>query len=449
MTRIDDYFAKRLSWSLVLLIAAALPAIASDRIEKDSLNSGGKKHTYYRYVPQSLSASTPAPLLILLHGSNRNGLSLVEKWKDLATAEGIILVGPDSLDSSHWAVPEDGPVFIHELVEALKTKYAVDMHRIYLFGHSGGAVCGLQLSLYESEYFAATAVHAGALDNTGLSLIPLAKRKIPMFLQVGTNDPLFPLTWVRATRDALNEQGFSAQLKEIPNHDHWYYDLAPKINQAAWEFLKVNRLTAEPHFEEYKFRAEGAKSRDAGEAYNRGLERQRAGDLPGAIAAYRKAIELDPRFPEAYNNRGIAYFNQGENLLAIADFTHSIELAPSESAYNNRGNALLSLKRTKEAIEDFTLAIGLKPSPESFYNRGGAYYTGSQFAQASADFNAAIKLNPKLARAYIFRGLIQLIDGADAAAQKDFDLAFQLDANLRNEFEAQIRQTRGSRPTKP
>jgi tetratricopeptide (TPR) repeat protein len=310
-------------------------------------------------------------------------------------------------------------------------------------------VFGLQLSLYESEYFAATAVHAGALDTDGTTLIPMAKRKIPMLLQVGTNDPLFPLKWVRATRDALNQQGFSVQLTEIPNHDHWYYDLAPKINQAAWEFLKVNKLTAEPHFEEYNFRAKGARSREAGEAYNRGLERQRGGDLAAAIAAYRQAIELDPRFAEAYNNRGIAYFNQGENLLAIADFTHSIELAPSESAFNNRGNALLALKRSKEAIADFTQAIGIKPSAESFYNRGGAYYNDSQFAQAAADFNAAIKLNPKLGRAYIFRGLIQMLDGADEAAQKDFDLAFQLDANLRNEFEAQIKQMRSSRPTKP
>lgn len=447
MTWTHAYFAKRIGWSLVLLCAMSVPAIAADGIEKSSLNSGGKKHTYYLFVPGNLSATIPAPLLILLHGSNRNGLSLVEKWKDLAAAEGIILVGPDSLDSSHWAIPEDGPGFLHELVEALKTKYAIDMRRIYLFGHSGGAVCALQLSLYESDYFAATAVHAGALDNTGLSLIPLAKRKIPMFLQVGTNDPLFPLKWVRATRDALNEQGFAAQLTEIPNHDHWYYDLAPKINQAAWEFLKTNKLTAEPRFDEYKFRGKGSRSREASEPYNRGLERQNSGDIPGAIAAYSKAIEIDPRFPEAYNNRGIAYSTQGEHLLAIADFTHSIELAPSESAYNNRGNALLSLKRTKEAIADFSLAIALKPSPESYFNRGGAYYTESQFVQASADFDAAIKLNPRLARAYIFRGLIKLMDGADAAAQQDFDQAFQLEPNLRNEYETQIQQMR--RPTKP
>ena len=34
---------------------------------------------------------------------------------------------------------------------------------MYLFGHSAGAGQALYLSLLESEYFAATAVHAGAL----------------------------------------------------------------------------------------------------------------------------------------------------------------------------------------------------------------------------------------------------------------------------------------------
>src|SRR5216684_2040646 len=164
MTSFVDHFVKRLVWSLLVLFAAALPTVASDKIEKDSIVSGGKKHTYYLFVPKNLSLSAPAPLLVLLHGSNRNGLSLVEKWKDLAATEGLILVGPDSLDSSRWAVPDDGPVFIHELVESIRAKYAIDPQRIYLFGHSGGAVFGLLVSLYESEYFAATAIHAGALD---------------------------------------------------------------------------------------------------------------------------------------------------------------------------------------------------------------------------------------------------------------------------------------------
>ena len=35
----------------------------------------------------------------------------------------------------------------------------------------------------------------------------------------------------------------------MPGHDHWYYDLAPRINEAAWLFLKKHALTAEPRYE--------------------------------------------------------------------------------------------------------------------------------------------------------------------------------------------------------
>ena len=133
------------------------------------------------------------------------------------------------------------------------------------------------MSLYESEYFAATAVHAGALRADSATLMNLAKRKTPIQIQVGTADPFFPLKVVRGTRDLLNSHGFAVQLLEIAGHTHWYYDLAPKINQTAWDFLKTHELPGEPRYEEYTFRAEGKTSNEATEQFNRGLERSRAG----------------------------------------------------------------------------------------------------------------------------------------------------------------------------
>jgi hypothetical protein len=59
---------------------------------------------------------------------------------------------------------------------------------------------------------------------------------------------------VRATRDMLNSNGFDAQLTEMPGHDHWYYDLAPKINAAAWNFLKEQKLADEPRYVKHTFR---------------------------------------------------------------------------------------------------------------------------------------------------------------------------------------------------
>jgi poly(3-hydroxybutyrate) depolymerase len=184
----------------------------AQKITKETIVSEGKKRTYYLYVPKSITTSAAVPLIVLLHGSNHVGLSLAEKWNDLAEREGAILVAPNSVESSHWSVPDDGPQFLRELVESIKTKYPVNPKRVYLFGHSGGAIFALLMSLYESEYFAATAIHAGALYASDASLIDLSKRKTPIQIQVGTVDGLFPLATVRATRDRLNASGFSVQL---------------------------------------------------------------------------------------------------------------------------------------------------------------------------------------------------------------------------------------------
>lgn len=427
---------------LVLLFACGSAGVMAQKITKETIVSESKKRTYYVYVPKGVTSSSPVPLIVLLHGSNHVGLSLAEKWNDLAEREGVIIVAPDSADASYWSVPGDGPQFLHELVEAIKTKYPINAKRVYLFGHSGGAVFALLMSLYESEYFAATAIHAGALDQESTALIDLAKRRTPIHIQVGTVDGFFPLTTVRATRDLLNSRGFPVQLVELPGHDHWYYDLAPKINQTAWEFLKGFELPREPHYEEYNFRPQGQTSKEASEQYNLGTKRQREGDIAGAISAYSRAIELDRKYADAYNNRGVAYLIQKDYIAALADFTRSIELAPSDAAYNNRGSIYFSQQKTEEAIVDFTAAIKIKASPAGYANRGLAYQQTSRDALALADYEAAIKLNPKFGRAYVLRGLILLKSGQDSAAQKDFDRGFQLDPGLHVEFDPIVKQVR-------
>lgn len=237
--------------ALTVLLLSCVSASAKDDITKELITSSGKTRAYYLYVPSTVKAE--APLIVMLHGSNRTGVTLVEKWKDFAKKEGIIIAGPDSSNLAGWGSPQDGPDYLHDLVEALKTKYPVNPRRVYLFGHSAGASFALHMSLMESQYFAATAIHAGALAPDDMTLIELAKRKIPISIQVGDSDQFFPLKAVRATRDALKEAGIPVELIEIENHDHWYYDKAAKFNQTAWDFLKKYELDADPRYQKYNW----------------------------------------------------------------------------------------------------------------------------------------------------------------------------------------------------
>ena len=239
--------------ALIILLVSVSAAYSADDITKELITSNGKKRAYYLYVPATIKAPAKAPLIVMLHGSNRTGVTLVEKWKDYARKEGVILAGPDATDLRGWGSPQDGPDYLYDLVEELKSKYPVNPRRVYLFGHSAGASFALQMSLMESQYFAATAIHAGALREDDMQLIELAKRKIPISMQIGDSDQYVPLKVVRDTSEALKKAGIPVDLVEIANHDHWYYDKASTFNRTAWEFLKKYELDAEPRYQKYKW----------------------------------------------------------------------------------------------------------------------------------------------------------------------------------------------------
>ena len=253
---------------LAAALAAAPDAGAAELID-GSFDADGKERTYVLVVPEAMEApareegpeegdvgtvAEPVPLVILFHGSGRDGRSQSVEWRRLAEEEGFLAVAPDSLESEYWEMPTDGPDVIRDLVRHLEESYPVDDRRIYLFGHSGGASFALKLALFESQYFAAAAIHAGALRHGTDKWVPAkALRPIPLYLTVGTEDPFFPLTEVRTTHEALVAAELPAELVEIPKHDHDYYARSKQVNKAAWEFLSAQELDAAPKWKRYRF----------------------------------------------------------------------------------------------------------------------------------------------------------------------------------------------------
>lgn len=247
-------FCRPLFFVLALALwVTASPATAAKKPAPEVLVSRGDEHSFYLHVPSGLDPARPVPLLVVLHGSGRDGWSLVSEWKKLADKEGFLVVGPNAVKPEVWLVPLDGPQFLHDLVEHVKERYAVDPRRIYLFGHSAGAKFTLLMAPLESRYFAAAALHAGAIIESDLWVLDRATRKIPIYIASGAKDSVVPIEDVRATRDALEARDFPVEMVEMPFHDHWYYDLAPKINRAAWDFLVRHPLEEDPEYEHHSF----------------------------------------------------------------------------------------------------------------------------------------------------------------------------------------------------
>jgi len=253
--------------STIVLLAVCQTALGNPltsskaKITKQTIEFLGKKRAYYLYVPDNVAPN--APLIVTLHGSGRDGRSLVEKWKDLADQEGFIVAGPNANNPAEWSSIDDSADFLRDIVEQLKGQYSIDPKRVFLFGHSAGAVYALNLSMSQSEYFAATAIHAGSWRSAEeLDYVQLAKRKTPIAIFVGDVDQYFPLESVKKTEERLNSNQFPVQVTVMNGHDHWYYDLAPEINRNAWAFLKQYSLTAEPKFTQY-VTAQNAKQANA------------------------------------------------------------------------------------------------------------------------------------------------------------------------------------------
>ena len=86
------------------------------------------------------------------------------------------------------------------------------------------------------------------------------------------------------------------------------------------------------------------------------------GQLDIAIKAYSDAIDLNPHYANAYNNRGAVYGKKHQFNEAIADFNRAMELDTDHAgAYYNRGTTYIEKGEFDKAIADFNKATQLKP----------------------------------------------------------------------------------------
>jgi len=166
-----------------------------------------------------------------------------------------------------------------------------------------------------------------------------------------------------------------------------------------------------------------------GDAYNnRGLVWLDKGDYDRAMADYTKAIELDPRDSTAYDNRGNIWYDKGDYNRAIADYSKAIELDPRyATAYSNRGVAWDKQGDYDRAMADYTKAIDLDPRYATAYsNRGATWYDKGDYDRAIADYTKAIELDSRHAIAFFNRGLVLIKQGDCDRAITDFTKAIEL-----------------------
>ena len=107
------------------------------------------------------------------------------------------------------------------------------------------------------------------------------------------------------------------------------------------------------------------------------------------IKLLRKALEIQPDYPDAHINLGTALKENGDLNGAIASFQQALKLKPSYlEAHINLGNALHEQGDLIAGIECFENALKLKPSyPEAHWNLSLVQLLSGNYAGGWANYD--------------------------------------------------------------
>ena len=103
---------------------------------------------------------------------------------------------------------------------------------------------------------------------------------------------------------------------------------------------------------------------------------------PEAIAAFDKALKVDDKLPQVWNDRGLCYRQMGDIISALKSILKAVELAPENpELLFNLGETLemigvlyMSNKYLESAIQTFKMVANQMPNNSSVWNHIGICY---------------------------------------------------------------------------
>jgi tetratricopeptide (TPR) repeat protein len=112
--------------------------------------------------------------------------------------------------------------------------------------------------------------------------------------------------------------------------------------------------------------------------------------------------------PNAYYDRGLAYFATNQYQLAMSDFDRAIAISPNGSDfYDDRGALWAELGNNDRAMQDIDQAILLKPDfARAFMNRGMVLGRMNRLNESVVALSTAIQFDPTLRQAFESRAYI-------------------------------------------
>jgi tetratricopeptide (TPR) repeat protein len=130
--------------------------------------------------------------------------------------------------------------------------------------------------------------------------------------------------------------------------------------------------------------------------YNLGIALLSRGKTDEAIAQYRRAVEIYPRYTEALNNLGLALLNKGEKEEAIAQYRKALDVDPNHNrARYNLASALAQVGQLNEAADQYRQVLRNEPDLVMAHNALAVTLDSlGQTEEAIAQYRQVLKAQP-------------------------------------------------------
>lgn len=213
---------------------------------------------YRVYVPKAYTGATALPLVIALHGLGANEDSFFDSYSklppQLAEKHGFLMAAPlgyrvdgfygstimGSGDAAARRRMEYSEKDVMEVLRLMKTNYKVEESRIYLIGHSMGAIGTWAIASKYPDIWAALVPFSGV----GSPALAERMKGIPQFVVHGDTDPTVNVSGSRTMVAALKKLGADVTYVEVAGGNHT--DVVVPNLPKAFEFLAAQKKKAAP-----------------------------------------------------------------------------------------------------------------------------------------------------------------------------------------------------------
>jgi poly(3-hydroxybutyrate) depolymerase len=223
------------------------------------LQQAGEIMAYRLHVPRGYTGRQAWSLVVALHGlgvdENSFFTAYGKRLPVLAEERGYLVVAPlgfrvdggygvslgiSGQDAAQQRKREMSEADVLAVIDLVRKQYRVDENRVYLLGHSMGAIGTWYLGAKYADRWAALAVFSGA----GRPATVAQMRQVPQLVVHGDADATVPVEGSRAMVAEMKRLGVEHRYVEVPGGTHM--DVVEPNLTAAFDFFDAHRRSKPP-----------------------------------------------------------------------------------------------------------------------------------------------------------------------------------------------------------